>query len=132
MISSCVVVALQPPSTPQRRTIQNAGTLDDVPSELRPLDRRAALVGGGFLGFAAPVENLRPTIAVCGACRRSTVQGEVSTDRNYCPRPGLDDRSVRHSQRKVPQRMTIVKLAEGGLWILNPIAATRELLRSAR
>ena len=29
---------------------------------------------------------------------------------------------------QVPVRMTIVKLSGGGLWILNPIAATRELL----
>ena len=51
--SSCAL-ALQPVSQPQtqRRTIQNAGTLDDVPSEPR-LDRRAALVGGGLLAVSA-------------------------------------------------------------------------------
>ena len=52
--ASSYAVALQPVSQPQtpRRTIQNAGTLDDVPSEPR-LDRRAALVGGGLLAVSA-------------------------------------------------------------------------------
>ena len=45
--------ALQPlATTPQRRTIQHAGTLDDVPDEPR-VDRRAALVGGGLLAVSA-------------------------------------------------------------------------------
>ena len=51
--SSCAL-ALQPVSQPQtpRRTIQNAGTLDDVPDEPR-VDRRAALIGGGLLAVSA-------------------------------------------------------------------------------
>ena len=51
--SSCAL-ALQPISQPQtqRRTIQHAGTLDDVPDEPR-VDRRAALIGGGLLAVSA-------------------------------------------------------------------------------
>ena len=52
--SSCAV-ALQPPlaaTGTQRRTIQHAGTLDDVPDEPR-VDRRAALIGGGLLAVSA-------------------------------------------------------------------------------
>ena len=52
-VISSYAVALQPSQTQTpRRTIQNAGTLDDVPSEPR-LDRRAALVGGGLLAVSA-------------------------------------------------------------------------------
>ena len=52
--ASSKVLALQPsqPRTAQRRTIQHAGTLDDVPDEPR-VDRRAALVGGGLLAVSA-------------------------------------------------------------------------------
>ena len=51
--SSCAL-ALQPVSQPQtqRRTIQHAGTLDDVPDGPR-VDRRAALIGGGLLAVSA-------------------------------------------------------------------------------
>ena len=44
--------------------------------------------------------------------------------------PRLFRGTRRHSQ--VPVRMTIVKLSGGGLWVLNPIAATRELLDMVR
>ena len=52
--ASSNVLALQQsqPRTVQRRTIQNAGTLDDVPDEPR-VDRRAALIGGGLLAVSA-------------------------------------------------------------------------------
>ena len=51
-ICACAA-ALQPlATTPQRRTIQHAGTLDDVPDEPR-VDRRAALIGGGLLAVSA-------------------------------------------------------------------------------
>ena len=52
--ASSRALALQPISQPQtpRRTIQNAGTLDDVPDEPR-VDRRAALIGGGLLAVSA-------------------------------------------------------------------------------
>ena len=52
--ASSRALALQPISQPQtpRRTIQHAGTLDDVPDEPR-VDRRAALIGGGLLAVSA-------------------------------------------------------------------------------
>ena len=134
-ICACAA-ALQPlATTPQRRTALSAGTLDDVPSEPR-LDRRAALVGGGLLAVSAAASGepkpydyglwgvlpVGPYKAKRSAPIETIVPGKVWTI----------DQKFGILNVQVPVRMSIVKLSGGGLWILNPIAATRELLDMVR
>lgn len=130
-------LALQPltsPGAPSRRTIANAGTLDDVPDAR--LDRRAALVGGGLVAISAACSGepkpydyglwgvlpVGPYKAKHSAPLETVVPGSIWTI----------DQKFGILNVQVPVRMSIVKLQGGGLWILNPVAATRECLDMVR
>jgi len=130
---------MSPPAGSKIRDVTvAASSVDDGPAsggDMR-LDRRAAIFGGLSLAVSAGasaekkpydyglwgVLPVGPYKAKKSGPLETLVPGQVWTI----------DQKFGILNVQVPVRMTIIKLKGGGLWILNPIAATRELLGMVR
>eukprot|EP00629_Pelagomonadales_sp_RCC1024_P003019 CAMPEP_0119259416 /NCGR_PEP_ID=MMETSP1329-20130426/247_1 /TAXON_ID=114041 /ORGANISM="Genus nov. species nov., Strain RCC1024" /LENGTH=483 /DNA_ID=CAMNT_0007258799 /DNA_START=78 /DNA_END=1525 /DNA_ORIENTATION=- len=137
LILGLQAAALQPSA--RRRTQHTVTRMTaDVQPPADRIDRRAALAGGALTVFSA-VESSEPKPDDYGLWGVLPV-GPYKTKRTAPPEKLAEglwtfDQKFGILNVQVPLRMVVVKLSPasgGGLWVYNPIAATRELLGEMR